>query len=258
MYKWNGRVAIVTGASTPIGMAICKALVTHGLKVCAIAKKSGVAKLDALNTTFFDVKGKMLTYECDLTDEEQVKAVFRHIGEKYDGIDLLVNNANVMKKGLLLDQNNTNDMHYIMNTNVLALCIVTREAVKLMRQRTMERKDVAHIVNINSIFGHKIMATVPGTTPMNGLYPASKYASTAITECVRQELLFLDETVKVTSISPGLVESDIIHANAHDEILKLMPALKPDDVAGAVIFALGAKEGVEVHEIVIKPVGEYL
>lgn len=102
----------------------------------------------------------MLTFECDITDEDQVKAVFRHIGDKYDGIDLLVNNANVMLKGFLLQEKNTADMYQIMNTNVLALCVVTREAVKLMRQRALERKDVGHIVNINSIFGHKITACV--------------------------------------------------------------------------------------------------
>lgn len=100
----------------------------------------------------------MLTFECDINDEEQVKAVFRHIGEKFDGIDLLVNNANVIKKGFLMDEKNTADMYEIMETNVLALCIVTREAVKLMKQRTLERKDLGHIVNINSIFGRKVTA----------------------------------------------------------------------------------------------------
>jgi NAD(P)-dependent dehydrogenase (short-subunit alcohol dehydrogenase family) len=102
----------------------------------------------------------MLTFECDVTDEQQLRAVFRHIGDTYDGIDLLVNNASIMLKGLLLDNDNTGDMHHIMNLNVLALCVITREAVKLMRQRALERKDVGHIVNINSIFGHKVMATV--------------------------------------------------------------------------------------------------
>jgi short-subunit dehydrogenase len=68
-----------------------------------------------------------------------------------------------MTKGLILDDNNTEEMSKIMETNILALCIVTREAVKLMRQRDLERKDVGHIVNINSIFGHKVAATVPGT-----------------------------------------------------------------------------------------------
>lgn len=100
----------------------------------------------------------MFPYECDINDEEQVKAVFRHIGDKYDGIDLLVNNADLMKKGFIMDDKNTADMYEIMETNVLSLCIVTREAVKLMRMRSMDRKDVGHIININSIFGHKVTA----------------------------------------------------------------------------------------------------
>jgi short-subunit dehydrogenase len=61
---------------------------------------------------------------------------------------LQINNANVMTKGLILDDNNTQEMQHTMETNILALCIVTREAVKLMKQRSLERKDVGHIVNI--------------------------------------------------------------------------------------------------------------
>lgn len=122
----------------------------------------------------FGVKGKLLPMECDIKDESQIKAVFRWIGEKYDGIDLLINNANVITKGLILDDNNTDEMMHIMETNILGLCIVTREAVKLMKDRPMERKDVGHIININSIFGHKVSASVPGAKPMNGMYPASK------------------------------------------------------------------------------------
>lgn len=92
----------------------------------------------------FGVKGKLLPFECDITDEHQIKACFRYIGEKYDGIDLLVrfiyakilllsfattltlfqiNNANVMTKGLILDDNNTDEMNKIMETNILALCV---------------------------------------------------------------------------------------------------------------------------------------
>lgn len=122
----------------------------------------------------FGVKGKLIPLECDITDETQVKSVFKWISDKYDGVDLLINNANVMTKGLILDDNNTDEMNLIMETNILALCVITREAVKLMKMRSMERKDLGHIVNINSIFGHKVSASVPGAKPMNGMYPASK------------------------------------------------------------------------------------
>lgn len=62
-----------------------------------------------------------------------------------------------------------------METNIIGLCLVTREAVRLMKKRDQELKTVGHIVNINSIFGHKIHACVPGTKPLNGMYPASKW-----------------------------------------------------------------------------------
>lgn len=114
----------------------------------------------------FGVKGKLIPLECDITDENQVKSVFKWISDKFDGIDLLINNANVMTKGLILDENNTDEMMHIMETNILALCVITREAVKLMKMRSMERKDLGHIVNINSIFGHKVSASVPGAKPM--------------------------------------------------------------------------------------------
>lgn len=140
-----------------------------------------------------------------------------------------------------------------MDTNIIGLCICTREAAKSMKAREI----AGHIVNINSIFGHKINTCVPGTRPVNGMYPASKYAITAITECIRQELLFLETTIKVTSISPGLVESDIVASDAN-ELIKYMPRLKPEDVASAVIFAISQPEHVQVHEIMLKPMGEFL
>jgi len=258
MYKWYGRVGVITGASSPVGIELCKELAEAGMTVCALARKKGTERLHQIKTTLFGVKGKLLPFECDITDESQVKAVFRYIGDKYEGIDLLINNANVMTKGLILDDNNYDELMHIMETNILSLCIVTREAVKLMKMRPLERKDVGHIININSIFGHKVTATVPGSKPMNGMYPASKYAATAITECVRQELLFLNETVKITAVSPGLIESDIVKENANDELVNIMPALQAKDVAAAVIYAISVKNNVQIHEIVIKPVGEFL
>lgn len=125
-------------------------------------------------------------------------AAFRWIDEKYGSVDLLINTASVMAKGLLLDDNNTAELYKTMETNIIGLCIVTREAVKYMKKRDSAHNFCGHIVNINSILGHKINSSVPGSKPMNGMYPASKHAVTAITECVRQELLYLDTKVKIT------------------------------------------------------------
>lgn len=99
---------------------------------------------------------------------------FRWIEDVCGGVDLLINNAGVITKGLLLDAKNTVELYRTMETNIIGLCLVTREATRLMKKRDEEFGTVGHIVNINSIFGHKIHACVPGTKPLNGMYPASK------------------------------------------------------------------------------------
>lgn len=159
-----------------------------------------------------DTKGSFNCIEVDIRDEVQIAGAFKWIEDVCGGIDLLVNNAGVITKGLLLDHKNTAELYRTMETNIIGLCLVTREAVKLMQKRDEELHTIGHIVNINSIFGHKVHACVPGTKPLNGMYPASKYAVTAITECVRQELLYMGTKIKCT-VSTNIIMSskDIKH-----------------------------------------------
>lgn len=71
-----------------------------------------------------------------------MQPIFRYIGDHYDGIDLLVNNANIMSKGLILDDDNTSILRDVMETNIIGMCIVTREAARLMKMRKEDRKDL--------------------------------------------------------------------------------------------------------------------
>lgn len=114
-----------------------------------------------------------------------------------------------------------------------------------------------------SVVGH----SVPNTgNPQFNVYPASKHAVTALTESLRQELNFLKTKIKVTSVSPGVVETEIIQASAigsgialkedHFKDVKDYPKLKAEDIANAVIYVLSTPAHVQVHELIIKPVGE--
>ncbi|XP_055628702.1 farnesol dehydrogenase-like [Toxorhynchites rutilus septentrionalis] len=254
MKRWEGKVAVVTGASGAIGGAIAKELVKAGMIVCALARRRD--KVEKLRASLFDVAGNLNCVECDITMEEDVKHAFGWIEGTYGGVDLLVNNAGVITKCLLTEKNNTKDLYTTMETNIIGLCLCTREAVKSMKARDVH----GHIINVNSIFGHKVHQAVPGTRPLNGMYPASKYAVTAITECIRQELIYLDSHIKVSSISPGLVEGDLVasHTTNENEIVKYMPKLKPEDVAEALLYAITTPDHVQIHELVIKPMGEFL
>lgn len=117
----------------------------------------------------------MFPLECEVRDEASVNPVFRWISEKYEGIDLLINICNSMTKGLILDDDNTPALRQIMDTNIVGLCMVAREAAKVMAQRAPERRDIGHIIIVSSTVGQKIdLFWHDGSKPINALYPASK------------------------------------------------------------------------------------
>lgn len=86
---------------------------------------------------------------------------------------MLINNAGVLTKGLLLDEQNTFELQRTIHTNTIGMIIVSKEAVKHMKRQEDEDGSIGHIVNINSIFGHKVHQAVPKMRPLNGMYPVS-------------------------------------------------------------------------------------
>lgn len=143
MERWEGRVAVVTGASSGIGSAICSELCRAGMIVCGLTLRKD--KLDTLRLSLFGSTGQLNAVECDITSEQSVKQAYSWIEKTQGGIDLLVNNAGVTSSCMLLDENNTRDFRGMLEANLLGLCICTREAVKSMRDRAVD----GHIVNIN-------------------------------------------------------------------------------------------------------------
>lgn len=132
-------------------------------------------RFQILKASLKGVKGELVIMECDVRDEGHINPVFRWIGENYDGIDLLINNVNTMTKGLILNEDNTPQLREIMESNIIGLCLVIREAAKLMASRPQERKNIGHIINITSTVGQKIdLFWHDGSNSINGLYPASK------------------------------------------------------------------------------------
>lgn len=252
MQKYFGKVAVVTGAAGGIGAEICRELVKHGMIVCAFSPH--VDKVERIRATLFDVPGQLRPVNCDIRNEDAVKGSFEWITRTYGRVDILVNSAEEISDSLLLDEGNTKDMMNIMHTIIIGTCLCTREAVKVMRKANIR----GHIININSIFGHKINMSVPGVRPINGMFPACKYAVTAMTECVRQELIYLQSDVKISGISPGLVDTEITSQATDNEMLKAMPKLKPKDVADALIYIITRPDSVQIHDIILKPVGEFL
>nr|XP_012145261.1 PREDICTED: dehydrogenase/reductase SDR family member 11-like isoform X1 [Megachile rotundata] len=240
MARWAGKVAVITGVSSGIGEEITKALVIEGVKVVGLARR--LQRLQDLskkvNTAdFFPI-------ECDVRNEEQIIKAFQCVEKKFGGVDILVNNAGALHVCSLIDTP-TEEYSRIIDTNVIAPAICAREASKSMRKRNVG----GHIVNINSIAGHFAHAL---HTPI-GMYGVSKYGVTAMSAELRHEMIAENLKIKVTSISPGLVNTEMTEEFIEEESRKTI--LQPRDIAGAVMYALGTPEHVEIAEVTVIPHG---
>ncbi|KAG5891409.1 hypothetical protein JTB14_031476 [Gonioctena quinquepunctata] len=249
MDRWVDKVAIVTGASAGIGAAISKDLVEAGVNVVGMARR--IEKIEELSKSLCDQTGKLYALRCDVTKEEDILRAFRWITENVGPVHILINNAGLTRPTTLVD-GATEEWRRVFEVNVMALCICTREAVKIMRHNNI----AGHIVHMNSIAGHH----VPNTPkPSFNVYPASKYAVTALTESLRQELRYHATGIKVTSISPGLVRTEFQEGLPEDgskEALESMPALKPEDISQAVMYVLATGPTVQVQELTVRPMGD--
>ncbi|KAE8740496.1 hypothetical protein FOCC_FOCC014001 [Frankliniella occidentalis] len=117
-----------------------------------------------------------------------------------------------------------------------------------------------HIININSVAGHRILA-VPGMPGSVISYSASKHATVALTEGLRADLQVLKASgfrIRVTSLSPGAVQTEMMP----DEYVKSLPeadmVLKAKDVSNAALYVLGSPPAVEITELTIRPTGEFM
>ncbi|CAH1371963.1 unnamed protein product [Tenebrio molitor] len=250
MDRWKGKVAIVTGASAGIGAAIAEQLVEAGLQVAGFARRS--ERVEELSKKLQGKKGKLYAVKVDMTKEDDILKGFKWVTEKLGPVHILVNNAGLIQQ-TNLTEGDTEKWKRIFDTNVLGLCIATREAVKVMKANKID----GHIIHINSIVGHR----VPNFPGMN-VYPASKHAVTALTETLRQEFNHVGLKIKITSVSPGAVTTEFLEASNFladptvSEQIKKLPFLKSEDIADSVLYVLSTPPHVQVHELTIKPVGE--
>lgn len=161
------------------------------MKVVGLARRK--EKVEELAGTLQNKSGNLHAFKADVTKEGDVLEAFNWIKKHLGPIHILVNNAGLGRPTTLLE-GTTEDFRTVFETNVLGLTTVTREAVNDMRANKVD----GHVVHINSVLGHIVLPL-----PKSNVYPASKFAVTALTETLRQELVELGSKIKVTvSIDP--------------------------------------------------------
>ncbi|KAM6987505.1 dehydrogenase/reductase SDR family member 11-like [Tautogolabrus adspersus] len=255
MDRWRGRVALVTGASVGIGAAIAKELVRQGMKVVGCARDIEKLQKLAAECQSAGHSGVFVPYKCDLSNEEEIVSMFSAIKSQHKGVDVCINNAGLGHPDPLLT-GKTSGWKNMLDVNVLALCICTREAYQSMKERNV---DDGHIININSILGHCVIQN-----PETHFYSSTKYAVTALTEGLRQELLEAKTHIRVTCISPGLVKSEFtgrLYSKNPEKAAAAMSYLKPlevIDIANSVTYVLSAPPHVQIGDILIRHVEQLL
>ncbi|GBO07888.1 Dehydrogenase/reductase SDR family member 11 [Araneus ventricosus] len=252
MERWSGRVALVTGASSGIGAELCRALVRHGMVVVGIARRVDRIQVVAEEESVKTAPGKLVAVKCDVTQESEILSVFDEIRKTFGRLDVCINNAGFSHNSPLLS-GTTSEFKAILDVNIMALCICTREAVKLMREKGV---DDGQIINISSMSGHRLSSTANFGLHF---YTGTKFMVRALTEGLRRELKALNSHIRIGSISPGLVQTEGIDvfrskdpAEKARDAISSMKILQVQDIAESVLHILRAPPHVEVHDILIR------
>lgn len=247
--RWRGATALVTGASSGIGRAIAWALAVRGVRVVASARRS--ERLDDLVSRVGaeHPDADIHAYTCDLLAAGAIDQMFSDLSRRFGGMDILINNAGHGRGAALID-GEVDDWRNMLELNVLALSHCTQRAVAGLVARGVP----GHIVHIASMASHRVPRG-------GGMYAATKHAVRALTEGLRQELRARDLPIRVTAISPGFVETEFAEvatgsAEKARETYARYPCLKSEDVAGAVCYALGVPQHMQVHDILIRPTAQ--
>jgi NADP-dependent 3-hydroxy acid dehydrogenase YdfG len=239
----NGRVALVSGASSGIGEATALALAEAGAKVALAARRK--ERLEALASKIAEAGGEALPVEADFASEPQARLAVRQTEDRFGRLDILVNNAGVMYLEPVIEAD-LGRWRHMFEVNVLGLIAATQAALPGMR----ERRD-GHIVNVSSTAGRF-------ANPMGAGYSGTKYAVVAFSEALRKEVY--KDHIRVTVIEPGVVETELREHIAHAGVQKAIKAwaegmrqLKGEDVARTIVFAVSQPPHVNINEILMRP-----
>nr|XP_012222758.1 PREDICTED: uncharacterized protein LOC105672418 [Linepithema humile] len=240
------KIVLITGASSGIGKALVEDLVSKGLKVIGLA--SDLNKLKILAEELKGKPGKLIPLQCDLSIQSEIETALEWIEKNLGSIDILINSASIN-----LDWSSINggieELKKTLDINLLGLTLITKGVLQLMKNKGL---DNGIIVNINDIIGLKWLP-LASDRPISPAYASSKSALTALTESLRLELAQNESNIKVINICPGLVETEMTQ-----QWLKENPrlALKPKDVAEAILFTLQTPENVLIKDLIITPIRE--
>ena len=243
----EGKIVVITGASSGLGEATARLLSAQGATVVLGARRAD--RLKALANELTRAGGKALALATDVTDRDQVKNLADTAAEKFGCLDVMINNAGLMQQSPL-ERLKVDEWDNMIDINIKGVLYGIAAALP-----HMQRQKSGHIINVSSVAGHKV-------TPAGTVYCATKHAVRVISEGLRQEVK--PYNIRTTIISPGAVATELpSHITDPDSATAIQTfyqgyAIPADAFARAVAFAMSQPDDVDVNEILFRPTRQQL
>lgn len=237
----EGKVVVITGASSGLGETTARHLASLGAAVVL-----GARRMDRLEGIAQDIRaagGKVEVVQTDVTRQQDVRELVETAVRAFGRVDVLVNNAGLMAIAPL-SETRVDEWDRMIDINIKGVLYGVAAALPLF-----QKQGSGHFINIASVAGIKVFS--PGGT----VYSGTKFAVRAISEGLRHEV---GGAIRTTTIEPGAVDSELKHGSSHAESAQFVrdfyqTAIPADAVARAIAYAIEQPADVDINEIVLRP-----
>jgi NADP-dependent 3-hydroxy acid dehydrogenase YdfG len=241
----NGKVVVITGASSGLGEATARHLAQSGARLVL-----GARRIDRLQALVQELGlGPKAAVATDVTSADQVKKLVDHAVQVHGRIDVLINNAGLMPHSLL-ERGKIADWERMIDVNLKGVLYGIAAALPHMKAQKG-----GHIISVSSVAGHTVR-------PGGAVYSATKHAVRVISEGLRQEVK--PYNIRSTIISPGAVATELPDSITEPDVAKNILdfyeqfALPPASFARMIAFAISQPEDVDVNEVLFRPTRQEL
>ena len=241
----TGRIVFLTGATSGIGEATARLLAHHKLNLIICGRRRD--RLEKLQAEL-SASTEVTTLSFDVRNQPDVKSAIDSLPEKWKAVDVLINNAGNAHGLDPIQTGSLEDWDAMIDINVKGLLYVSKEIIPGMTERKS-----GHIINLGSIAGKEVY-------PNGNVYCASKFAVDAVTKGMRLDLNPFG--IKVTSINPGLVETEFSlvrfkgNADKSSTVYKGIEPLKGEDIADIILYTLTCAPHVVLADITVFPTAQ--
>jgi NADP-dependent 3-hydroxy acid dehydrogenase YdfG len=244
MSNVEGKVVVITGASSGIGEATALLLAEHGATVVLGARRSD--RLETLADRVTQAGGAAAYATTDVTRREDLVALVALARDRFGKLDVLINNAGIGPNAPF-DDLRVEEWTQMIDINVKGVLYGIAAALPVFREQ-----GAGHVINTASTAAFLVR-------PNMAVYAATKSAVRAISEGLRQEA---GDKLRVTVVCPGFVHTDFVNGSANEQMRAQLSkardamAIPPSAIAGAMLYAIEQPSNVDVGEIVVRPTAQ--